>query len=35
MRYDAGSVALIILLALFTVLRAGAQLAMENELWFR
>lgn len=35
MRYDAGSVVLILLLALFTVLMAGAQLAMESELWFR
>ena len=35
MRYDAGSVVLIIALALFTVCMAAAQLTMENGVWFR
>lgn len=35
MKYDAGSVVIIITLALFTVCMAAAQLAMESEVWFR
>jgi len=35
MRYDAGSVVIIIALAFFTVCMAAAQLTMENEMWFR
>lgn len=34
MRYDAGSVVLIVVLALFTVCMAAAQVAFENSLWF-
>lgn len=35
MRYDAGSVVLIIVLALFTACMAAAQLTMENGIWIR
>lgn len=35
MRYDAGSVVLLIVLSLFTVLMACAQMAMEYSIWWR